>query len=206
MPRRAPFDPQGIYHVSTRGNFGAPLWETPDQHELYLKLFAQAAREFAWVVVDWVLLWNHHHFVIRLTEDGLSEGMRKVNHSYARRINAINGVTGNGHLVRHGFFARQILSDDQLITTCRYVDLNAVTANQCRRPDRWRWGGYRAAMGLAYPEPFHHVGELLSLFGPTPSKARSAYRRFVLDSLEPFPGNGDEGVTPRGARVVESAA
>src|ERR1700750_250494 len=52
-------------------------------------------------------------------------------------------------------------------------------------PADWRWGGYRALAGRGSPEPFHVISELLVLFGSTPPKAQSAYRRHVLAGLDP---------------------
>ena len=102
---RAPIDPQGYYHVTSQGNFGRPLFETPQAHELYLALYGRTAAKFGWITVAWTLLWNHHHFLIKLTDGGLSEGMRVINHSFSRRVNAMTGRTGRGHLFKHGFYA-----------------------------------------------------------------------------------------------------
>jgi putative transposase len=205
MPRRAPIDPEGVYHVSTRGNFGEPLFRNAGECALYLRLYAASAQEFGWITLDWTLLWNHHHFLIRLTGGGLSEGMRKVNHSFSRRMNAIYGRTNKGHLVRHCFYAGEIENEEHLLAACRYIDLNPVRAGQCKSPAGWRWGGYRALVGRDYPEPFHDVSQLLGLFAPTPAAAHRAYRRHVLagldpDGPDPFPGNGYD------ARMVESSA
>ena len=183
VARRPPVDPQGYYHVTTRGNFGAPLFETPEQHELYLFLYGRTAIQLGWITLAWTLLWNHHHFLVKLTDGRLSEGMRVINSSFSRRINYGKGRTGAGHLVRHGFFAGPLETESHLLATCRYIDLNAVNAKQSRDLESWRWSGYRAALGLEHPRPFHHVASLLELFGPTPNSARRAYRRFVEDGL-----------------------
>jgi hypothetical protein len=45
-------------------------------------------------------MWNHHHFLVRLTEGGLSSGMRALHSNYSRRLNVIDGETNMGHLVR----------------------------------------------------------------------------------------------------------
>jgi REP element-mobilizing transposase RayT len=197
VPHRAPIDPQGYYHVTSRGNFGRPLFETAQDHELYLALYGRTAVKFGWITLAWTLLWNHHHFLIKLTDGGLSEGMRVINNCFSRRVNAINGRTGTGHLVKHGFYAGSLESESHLLATCRYIDLNAVAVRPSESLERWPWSGYRAAVGLEHPRPFHHVSRLLELFGPTPNIARRSYRRFVEDGLVsagrvPSPGDGDE--------------
>jgi len=201
VPRRSPIDPEGYSHVSTRGNFGEPLFQTNDEHRLYLELYAKNALRYGWLTLAWSLMWNHHHFLIKLTNGGLSEGMRGVNHSFSRRMNAVYGRTGAGHLVRHCFYAGEIQDDNHLAATSRYIDLNAVAAKLCKRPEDWPWSGYRATVGLAHAEPFHTVSELHAHLGSTPASARSAYRRFVLEGIVLpghvlFPGNGYESVTP----------
>jgi putative transposase len=164
-------------------------------HELFLRLYARAAAKYGWVTLTWALVWNHHHFLIRLTDGGLSEGMRELHTSFARRIHLIYGLTGTGHLFRHGFFARQVLDDTDLWEQCRYIDLNAATAKARGRPDAEPWSGVHANLGLEHPRPFHASSELLQLFGSTPEAARSNYRQFledglVLRGLGPSPNNG----------------
>src|SRR5437764_6543356 len=144
MPRRPPINPEGYYHVSTRGNFGRPLFELDWEHQLYLDLYGKTARKLGWQTLTYALIWNHHHFVIKLANGGLSEGMRAVNHGFARRLNAYYGRTGKGHMVRHCFFARELEDDGDLLTVCRYVDRNPVAAGRCQAPEDWPWSGYPA--------------------------------------------------------------
>lgn len=169
----------------------------PREHELYLSLYGRTASKLGWITLAWTLPWNHHHFLIKLTDGGLSQGMRVINTSFSRRMNAMRGRTGTGHLVKHGFYAGLLETESHLFATCRYIELNAVTARENETLEHWPWSGYRAAVGLEHPRPFHHISSLLELFGPTPNAARRAYRRFVEDGLDPqapvlLPGDGDK--------------
>jgi putative transposase len=188
--------------VSTRGSFGQPLFQTPAEHELYLALYERYAAKFGWTTLAWSLLRNHHHFLIKLRDGGLSEGMRAINHGFSRRLNAAYGRTGTGHLVRHSFFAQRIDTDECLRSVMRYIDLNAVAARCCRQPEHWPWCSYPATAGLARARAFHDVRAALAVFGARPGRARTRYVRFVLDGM---PGKGYEAAT--GQRlVVRSAA
>jgi REP element-mobilizing transposase RayT len=198
MPRRQPIDPQGTYHVGSRGNYGQPLYRTADQYELFLKLYARSATKYGWATVDWMLMENHHHFVIRLTNGGLSEGMRELHCTYSRRIHAMYGLTNQGHLVRHAFFARRLTSDADVLGTCRYIDRNVWMALGVH-PVEAVWGGYAATVGLAHPRPFHSPAEILALLSPRPDAARTAYRRLVEEGLVP-PGRGPSPNDRVGAR------
>jgi REP element-mobilizing transposase RayT len=194
MPRRGPIDPQGYYHIGSRGNYGQPLFRSTDQYELFLKLYGRSATKYSWETLTWVLMPNHHHFIIKLTEGGLSEGLRELHGGFSRRIHAMYGMTGQGHLIRHAFFGRELRTEGEILVACRYVDLNEPTATG-GRPESARWCGYRATVGLERPRPFHNPEALLGLISPSPNAGRAAYRRFVHEGLasqrrDPSPNDG----------------
>jgi REP element-mobilizing transposase RayT len=194
MPPRPPIDPEGAYHVGTRGVYGQPLFRSPTEYELFLSLYTRVARKYGWITLEWVLMVNHHHFVLKLTDGGLSDGMRELHGGFSRRIHAIYGLTNQGHLVRHGFFARLLESDEAIIAACRYVDLNPWRAIKVRPGDA-RWCGYGATVGDVHPRPFHNPNALLELISPRPAAARAAYRALIDEALvseshDPSPNEG----------------
>jgi REP element-mobilizing transposase RayT len=182
MPIRPPIDPEGYYHVGSRGSYGQLLFRNDAEHELFLSLYERSAKKYHWETLGWVLMGNHHHFALRLTKGGLSEGWREIHGGFSRRIHAVYGMTGQGHLVRHGFFARQLHTDGEIIAVCRYIDLNYTSATG-EPPEASPWGGYRATIGLEHPRRFHSPAELLSLISQSPTRARTAYRALIEDGL-----------------------
>lgn len=208
MARRHPeIDPYGYYHVSIRGSYGRPLFQTTAHHELYLRLYTRFGRKYGWRTLDWALMRNHHHFVIRLTRGCLSEGMRTLNSGFSRRIHAMEGQTGKGHLVRHCFYGGQLTSEASVVEACRYIDLNAPRAGLCHAPEDWPWSGHAALVGLGRPRDFHNPEDLLELLDRSPGRARASYRTFVLEGLA-SPGldlTSEQGVgTVATSSVVES--
>lgn len=183
MPRRPPINPLGYYHVGSRGCYGRTLFGTVAQHEVFLRMYARIARKYGWETPSWALMKNHHHFVIRLMEGGLSEGMRELHGGYARWIHALYGQTRQGHLFRHGFFARELTTEADVLVTCCYVDLNASAARPERLPEEAEWCGYRATIGLEHPRAFHSPSVLLELIAPQPAAAQVAYQRLVHERL-----------------------
>jgi REP element-mobilizing transposase RayT len=179
------FEPGSYYHVGSRANFGHPIFSDARLNELYLDRYEIVAAKYDWTTLDWTLLWNHTHFLIRLGECGLSRGMQELNSWFARRLNLIHGQTGKGHVFRHRFHAAHLKTDAHLMEVCRYIPLNAPRADQCKRPEEWRWGGFRANVGLEHPRTFHAPNELLLLFGKTPPRARRHYRKHVRAGLDP---------------------
>ena len=159
-----------------------PMFASPSEHEMFLRMYGRTARKFRWQTLAWALMKNHHHFVIRLADGGLSEGMRELNGGYSRWRNALYGRTGEGHLVRHAFFARTIEDDADLIGACAYVDSNPLANRQSCTPRRGDWSGYAATLGLMHPRPFHTPSAVLELLSERPAAARTAYRRAVQES------------------------
>jgi REP-associated tyrosine transposase len=195
MPRRPAIDPEGLYHIGSRGTYGRPLFRSVDEHELFLWLFARTARKYRWETLAWVLMKNHHHFVIRLTEGGLSEGLRIVHGGYSRRIHERYGQTRKGHLFRHAFFARELQDTEDVIWTCAYVDANPGRHRANPNPRASDWCGYAAALGRKHPRRFHSPSALLELIDNDPRRARAQYRELVanrhaLERHGPSPNDG----------------
>jgi putative transposase len=180
------------------------LFHDDSECELFLSLYARAAHKYAWRTLAWALMLNHHHFLVSLSEGGLSEGMREVNSGYSRRLNEMYGETGRGHLVKHCFYGGHLETEGAILAAAAYIDLNPVRAGICRKPTQFAWTSYRANVGLEHPRPFHQPSELLRLLDEAPSPARAAYRRHVLETLATASDDGDEAATA--FAVLESAA
>jgi putative transposase len=200
--RQPPIDPNGYYHVGTRGSFGRPLFREDGERELFLDLYHRWSVKFGWRTLAWVLMDNHHHFLVRLIDGDLTTGMRVLHSGFARRMNVKYAQTRKGHMVRHCFYAGHLETEDVIKRVARYIDLNPVRAGICAEPEEWPWSSYRAAQDQSRPRPFHHPYDLLELFDGDPSEARRAYRNFVHEShaLEDHVLSSDDG------DVVESVA
>ena len=199
MPPRAPINPQGYYHVSSRGCYGRTLFADDLQHERFLTMYGRTSLKYHWDTLSWALVDNHHHFVVRLNEGGLSEGLRELHGGYSRWIHLLYGQTRQGHLFRHAFFARELKTEGTVLVACSYVDLNLTAPRPGATPDRSRWCGYRATIGLEHPRPFHAPSVLLEIIDRRPTTAQLTYREFVENGLalrghDPSP---NDGVPPR---------
>jgi REP element-mobilizing transposase RayT len=199
VPPRPPINPEGYYHVGSRGCYGRTLFANDLQHERFLTMYTRVSVKYHWDTLSWALVDNHHHFVVRLNDGGLSEGMRELHGGYSRWIHLLYGQTGQGHLFRHGFFARELKTEGAVFVACSYVDLNLVTARPGETHGRTRWCGHRATIGLEHPRLFHRPSVLLELLDHRPAVAQLAYGEFVqnglaLRSQDPSP---NDGVTPR---------
>ena len=176
-------DPEGLYHVMSRGNFRGNVFIDEDHYVRHLAILERAAKRRHWVVLDWCLMPNHYHLVVQLTDGGLSEGMRELNGCFSRWSNERTGRTGTGHLWKNRFRSLDVTREGHLWEVFRYIPLNPVAAALAKAPEEWPWCGYRATIGADYPYRFHHPAELLKYFAPSPTVALRQYRTFVGDSL-----------------------
>jgi hypothetical protein len=87
------------------------------------------------------------------------------------------------HVFERRFRSVVVEEDEHILELARYVVLNPVRAGLCQHAAQWRWSSYRAMMGPEKPPPFLTCDWLLSRFGPTPARARTAYRDFVAGRL-----------------------
>lgn len=208
MPRRPPVDPEGLYHVGSRGSYGHALYKDVLEHEVFLRMYERVWAKYRWETLAWALMKNHYHLVIRLTDGGLSEGMRELNGGFSRWRNDVHGLTRKGHLVRHGFFARPLADDADVVGTCAYVDLNPIAHRSSPAPRRSDWSGLMATLGRTHPRRFHRPAALLELVDDRPDAARRKYRQALLEEhvrrrQVPSPNDVFEVEPPS---VIQSAA
>jgi putative transposase len=176
-------DPTGLYHVMSRGNYQQTIFPTDDHYAKYLELVDRVALRRRWIILDWCLMPNHYHLLVRLTENGLSDGMRELNGCYSRWSNSQSGRTGTGHLVKNRPNFVDVMREGHLWELLSYIPLNPVRGNLCEAPADWRWSGYRATIGLEPSRRFHQPNELLRLFGKQRLQSIMRYKTFVRDGL-----------------------
>ncbi|MDX6407158.1 MAG: REP-associated tyrosine transposase [Gaiellaceae bacterium] len=178
MARKLRFEePNGIYHVGSRGNNGEAVFRDDVDRMEWLRLLAKVAVKYRWLGWTYVLMGNHFHFVVQIPHGGLSRGMQVLNTGYSVRANKRYGRTG--HLVRNRFYSNLLEDDAHLTEAIRYIVLNPVRAGLCGSPEDWPWSSYRACAGAELAHPFLSVDLVLGLFGTRPATARAAFCSFV---------------------------
>ncbi len=156
--------PYGYYHVATRGNNKRSIYTDDRDRELFLLLLRRVARRYGWSFYAYCLMGNHYHLLMQIAEAGISRGMCELNTGYAATYKARHARIN--HLFGKRFWSELITTDAHLLATCRYVVQNPVRAGFCRGCEDWKWSSYRATVGVAIPEPFLAVGEVLRFVTP----------------------------------------
>jgi REP-associated tyrosine transposase len=184
MPRPNRIQPAGWpCHVGSRGNNKDDVVRDDHDRALFVWMLSNVARRHGWTLLSYVVMTNHYHLLLRPGDEGLSTGMQLLNGRFARAMNMRYGRVG--HLFQNRFHSEVIESDRHLLEAMRYLDLNPLRAGICREPHEWRWGSYRACVGLDHPIAGHAIGDVLAMFGSSPDMSRTAYRRFVSEGRVP---------------------
>lgn len=182
MPRRPRvLVPNGIYHVTSRGNRRQETFVDSRDYQVFLALLAAISIRREWRCRGYCLMPNHYHLVLETPGADLSEGMQHLNGEYAQCFNRFHGY--DGHVFQGRYYSILVESDWHLAELSRYLALNPVRAGLTRSAREWRWSSYRAmAEGTAAP-PFLTVEPVLAFFGHSVERARKAFVDFVEGTL-----------------------
>jgi putative transposase len=133
----------GIYHVTSRGTGGEPIFLEDLDRLDFVGLLQTIAGRFRWICHAYCLMSTHYHVVLEATRQDLSLGMRQLNGSHARRFNRRH--ERRGHLFESRFSAFVIQDESHLRAACRYVLENPVRAGLCSASEEWPWSGLAPA-------------------------------------------------------------
>jgi putative transposase len=169
--------PGSLHHVTSRGNARQDIFLDDQDRELFLEMLSTCVKRFSWILTAYVLMSNHFHLVVQLTEESLSRGMQWLNGCYPQAFNRRYGRVG--HLLQGRPDIRLVEGETYGLEVIRYVVLNPVRAKIVSRPENYRWSSHRAVLGDVPVPDWLAVDDVLIQFGSTRELARAAYREFV---------------------------
>lgn len=114
------------YHVINRGNYRRSLFEGEGAAEAFERTLGEAAVRFGWRVHAYVVMRNHFHLAVELTEPNLSEGMKWLQGTWIRRYNRYRQLVGRPFQGRYK--AVLVEPGHALGQVCHYIHLNPVRA------------------------------------------------------------------------------
>ena len=162
MPRAARVAPGGlIYHVFNRSVGRMDLFKKDADFEAFQRVILEAQRRFPVRILAYCIMSNHWHFVPWPDKDGqLTDFFRWLANTHAMRWRVSHHTVGYGHLYRGRFKSVPVQDDPHLLTLCRYVERNALSAGIVRRAENWRWSSLWTRL--------HGSNEMKSLLSPWP--------------------------------------
>jgi putative transposase len=129
----------GCYHVISRGNNRARLFEDPCDYDAFLGLIRQAQQRLRLSLLAACVMPNHVHLVV--VQHGAGDISRWMHwllttHSHRHHL----GRESSGRVWQGRFKAFPIQQDGHLLTVMRYVERNALRAGLVVRAEDWAWG------------------------------------------------------------------
>ena len=184
MPRGPRLDAPGVlHHVMVRGLERRPIFREDTDRADFIARLARLAAQGAFTVCAWALLPNHAHLLVRTGTRPLARCMRSLLTGYAGAFNRRHKRVG--HLFQNRYKSIVGAAEPYLLELVRYLHLNPLRARAVttlRALDRYPWTGHSALLGRV-ARPWQATREILAQFGPTPSRARRAYRAFVAAGI-----------------------
>jgi putative transposase len=185
-PLRIEF-PGALYHVTSRGNARAPIFEDDGDRRLFLHILGEVVESCRWLCHAFCLMTNHYHLLVETPEANLSRGMRQLNGIYTQRFNRVHERVG--HILQGRFGAVLVEREAHLLELARYVVLNPVRAGLIDDAEGYRWSSLPATLGIAPAPRWLATAPLLARFG-----SRPRYLEFVREGVgQPSPWVGLRG-------------
>lgn len=173
--------PGAIWHVTSRGNERKDIYFDDRDRFAFLEILAQVVGLYDWVIHAWVLMRNHYHVLLETPRvPTLSRGVKRLNESYTRHVNA--RYSRVGHVLQGRFKGVLVEKESHLLELTRYIVLNPVRCGAVIHAGDWKWSNYRATAGLAPAPDWLEVDWTLAQFDErSRGAACKKYRRFVAD-------------------------
>lgn len=182
MPRPLRVEFAGAcYHVINRGNYRRNLFKGKGAAAAFVRTLGEAAKQYGWRVHAYVVMSNHFHLAVELTEPNLSVGMKWLQGTWIRRYNSLRGLIGRPFQGRYK--ALLLEPGAALGQVCHYIHLNPVRAGVVA-PEKaldYPWSSLPPFAGKDRPA-WLEASTVLSEAGGLPD-TKAGWRKY-LDYLE----------------------
>ena len=129
------------YHISTRCVDQTYLLHKAELKDVAISVIEKAKKKYKFSCFCFTIMDNHVHIIIQTPEeDNISLIMQVINKNIATKCN--KALNRKGHFWGERFHSTLIESEEQLINTLIYLNLNPVKAGLVYDPKDWEWGSY----------------------------------------------------------------
>jgi putative transposase len=179
MARKPRITPGGlVYHVLNRSAGRFRLFRSHKDFDAFHRILLEAHELHPLRILSYCVMSNHWHFVVWPREEGeVTAFFRWLAHTHAMRWRVSHHTVGYGHLYQGRFKNFPVEQDEGLLTVCRYVERNPLTAGVVPRAQDWRWGSLYARE--------HGPDELRSILTDWPVPRRADWIAHVNTPLTP---------------------
>jgi REP element-mobilizing transposase RayT len=139
MARKARVEYEGAcYHVINRGNFRQNIFTEPGAAESFEKALFEAVEKYGWKLSAYVIMSNHFHLALELTEPNLSLGMKWLQGTWVMRNNLFLKRVGRPF---QGRYKSILIEPGVLNNVVSYIHLNPRRAGLEKKGEigSYRW-------------------------------------------------------------------
>lgn len=171
----------GVYHATCKCNNSEFRFKDDDDFETLLEKINKARDKYNVKVHAFCLMSNHYHLLVSTPQDKtLSLFFQYVNGQFARAYNKKHGR--KGHLWGERFFSTVVESNQHLLRSFFYIELNMVRAKGVDKPEKWKWSSYSnhtTGKGVFKIDYYEHYLEL----GNTDAERQQRYKEMMKESM-----------------------
>jgi putative transposase len=146
MPRSLRLDfPGAVHHVTARGVNHCEIFVDDGDRHVFLRMLTTVTARTGWRRLAHCLMGNHYHLLVQTPAAELATGMQWLNGRYAQEFNRRH--RRSGHLFQDRYWSAPMWTDERLLATARYIEMNPVAAGLCRAPGDWPWTATEDELG-----------------------------------------------------------
>ncbi|WP_422485961.1 transposase [Gudongella sp. DL1XJH-153] len=131
--------PTGYYHIMMRGINKEMIFKNNFDKKNFLSLIETKFEEDV-LIVAFCIMDNHVHIILKGELDDISLSLRRINTSFAMRIN--RSLDRVGHVFQDRYKSEIIHNEAHLLCATRYVHNNPVKAGIIKSPQQYDWSSY----------------------------------------------------------------
>ena len=166
--------PGAVYHITHRGNNRMPIFNTDQDRAVYLKYLEEALDGRSFKVHAYCLMGNHIHMLVSADDPlDIPAVLQLVHGRYGRYFNL--SWHRSGSVWHRRYRSKRIETDEHLIRSFQYLDMNPVRKRMVSRPDEWEWSSYRS-LASGKPSPVLSLHESYAALGKDTTQRCLAYR------------------------------
>jgi putative transposase len=129
-----------VYHVLNRSAGRIHLFRKDADFEAFQQVMIEAHERHPIRILCYCVMSDHWQFAVWPKEDGeVTDYFRWLAHTHAMRWRVARRTVGYGHLYQGRFKSFPVQRDEHLLTLCRYIERNPVSAGLVRKAEKWRF-------------------------------------------------------------------
>jgi REP element-mobilizing transposase RayT len=168
--------PGGVYHLIQRGNNRGYIFENNEDKKFLMSLLEEYSQKMGFDIYGYVIMSNHYHLIIKLSDVPLKDIMHRINNKFSRTFNIKYKRTG--HVFENRYKGILVIDDKYLLSLLRYVHQNPVIAGMCESVNDYPWSSdglyrYNIQDGIV------DIDFILNIFSQNRSAAIKAYIDFM---------------------------